>query len=217
MTPASEQALKGLRDLTTLQWYIIPLLAVVFYVYTLEIKKARESANWDAVFAGITLFGTDFLFETINGWVFALSGYSALWTTPGPTALRTTVGWNIEIMFMFSIAGIIWYNTLSTDRNAKVFGIPDRLFWVIAYAAFCVFVECMLNMGGHLVWDWAYYGRSLKGIWPIFFCAYFPLFLSPMLVIGLKDDRRKATAVAAIYAAAGAMNVLALGVLGWKY
>jgi hypothetical protein len=217
MTPSSEQALKGLRDLSTLQWYVIPLLAVVFYIYTLEIKKARKSGNWDAVFAGLTLFGTDFLFETINGWIFALSGYSALWTTPGPTALRTTVGWNIEIMFMFALAGIIWHNTLPADKNAKVLGIPSRLFWVIAYAAFCVFVECLLNMGGHLVWDWAYYGRSVLGIWPIFFCAYFPLFLSPMLVTGLKNNRAKAIAAGAIYGAAAFMNVLGLGMLGWNY
>ena len=217
MTPASDQALKGLRDLTTLQWYVIPLLAVVFCVYTLEIKKARESGSWDAVFAGATLFGTDFLFETINGWVFALSGYAALWTTPGPTALRTTVGWNIEIMFMFALAGIIWHNTLPENRFTKVLGIPNRLFWVIAYAAFCVFVECLLNMGGHLVWDWAYYGRSLRGIWPIFFCAYFPLFLSPMLVTGLESNRAKIITVGAIYGAAAAMNLLALGVLGWEY
>jgi hypothetical protein len=217
MTPASEQALKGLRDLSTLQWYVIPLLAVVFYVYTLEIRKARESGNWDAVIAGATLFGADFLFETINGWVFALSGYAALWTTPGPTALRTTVGWNIEIMFMFALAGIIWYNTLPENRFAKVLGIPSRLFWVIVYAAFCVFVECLLNMGGHLIWDWTYYGRSLRGIWPIFFCAYFPLFLSPMLVTGLGSNRAKAVAAGAIYGAAAFMNALGLGILGWIY
>ena len=27
-TPASERALQGLRDLSTLQWYVIPLLAI---------------------------------------------------------------------------------------------------------------------------------------------------------------------------------------------
>jgi hypothetical protein len=32
-TPASQMALKGLRDLSTLDWYVIPLLALVFYVY----------------------------------------------------------------------------------------------------------------------------------------------------------------------------------------
>ena len=36
MTEASKRALEGLRDLSTLQWYVIPLLALVFYVYTAE-------------------------------------------------------------------------------------------------------------------------------------------------------------------------------------
>ncbi len=39
-------------------------------------------------FAGLTIFGMDFFNETWNGWVMKLSDYSALWTTPGPTALR---------------------------------------------------------------------------------------------------------------------------------
>ncbi len=34
MTPASQQALEGLRDLSTLKWYVIPLLAIVFHINT---------------------------------------------------------------------------------------------------------------------------------------------------------------------------------------
>ena len=98
-TPASQMALDGLRDLTTLKWYVIPLLAIVFYIYTVEIQKARRSGNWDAIYAGLTLFGMDFISETWNGWAFHFTQHSAFWTTPGPTALRTMVGWNIEIMF----------------------------------------------------------------------------------------------------------------------
>ena len=30
MTAATEQALSGLRDLSMIKWYIIPLLAIVF-------------------------------------------------------------------------------------------------------------------------------------------------------------------------------------------
>ena len=44
MTDASIQALQGLRDLSTLKWYVIPLLAIVAYIYTMEIKKARVVA-----------------------------------------------------------------------------------------------------------------------------------------------------------------------------
>ncbi len=32
--------------------------------------------------------------------------------------------------------------------------MPNRWFWAIGYSAFCVFVECLLNMGGHLVWEY---------------------------------------------------------------
>ncbi len=105
MTEASLRALDGLRDLTMLKWYVIPLLAIVFYIYAREMKEARRTGNWDAVLAGLTLFGMDFFNETWNGWVLVLTGRSAFWTTPGDTALRTMVGWNIEIMFMFAIAG----------------------------------------------------------------------------------------------------------------
>ena len=38
MAPVSQQAIDGLRDLSTLEWYVIPLLAIVFYIYTTEIK-----------------------------------------------------------------------------------------------------------------------------------------------------------------------------------
>jgi len=49
-TPASQAALEGLRDLSTLQWYVIPLLAIVFYIYTAEIKKARQSGQLECGF-----------------------------------------------------------------------------------------------------------------------------------------------------------------------
>jgi len=43
------------------EWYVIPLLAIVAYIYTKEIKEARRTGNWDAVLAGLTVFGADFL------------------------------------------------------------------------------------------------------------------------------------------------------------
>ena len=94
MTEASKLALQGMRDFSTLEWYVIPLLAIVFYIYTSEMKKARASGNWNAIFAGLTVFGMDFINETWNGWVFYLTQRSAFWTVPGKTALRTMVGWN---------------------------------------------------------------------------------------------------------------------------
>ena len=109
MTDASMRALGHLRDFSMLKWYVIPLLAIVLYIYSVEMRKARSSGNWDPILAGLALFGMDFFNETWNGWVLAISGRSAFWTAPRDTALRTMVAWNIEIMFMFAIAGIVFY------------------------------------------------------------------------------------------------------------
>ncbi len=217
MTPASEMALQNLRDLTTLKWYVIPLMAIVFYIYTSEIQKARKSGNWNAVFAGLTVFGMDFINETWNGWVFHLTQRSAMWTAPGETALRTMVGWNIEIMFMFAISGIIYYNTLSEDKAETIMGLPNQWFWAIGYAAFCVFVECLLNAGGHLVWEYPWWHRSFKGVWLIFLFGYFHFYVASIIVINLKTDRSKILAVASLYIIAVVANIVAIGFLGWNY
>jgi hypothetical protein len=217
MTPASEQALKGLRDLSTLEWYVIPMLAYTFYIYVTEMKKARRSSDWNAVFAGLTVFGMDFINETWNGWVFHFTGHSAFWTTPGPTALRTMVGWNIEIMFMFAISGIIYYHTCSDDPKEKILGLPNRLFWAIGYSVFCVFVECLLNAGGHLVWEYPFWYRSFGGVWLIFLIGYFHFYLAAYIVISLKSIQTKIITVSVIYLIAVLMNVYGLGIMGWTY
>jgi len=216
-TEASQRALDGLRDFSTLEWYVIPFLAILFYIYAIEIKKARQSKNFNAIFAGLTIFGMDFFNETWNGWVFHLTQHSALWTTPGKTALRTMVGWNIEIMFMFAISGIIYYHTLSEDKKEKILGVPNRWFWAIGYSVFCVFVECFLNLGGHLVWEYSFWSRSFGGVWLIFFFGYFHFYVAALLVIGMKTNKAKIITISAIYAVAILMNVIGLGFLGWVY
>jgi hypothetical protein len=187
------------------------------YIWVKEIHKARHDGNWDAIFAGLTLFGMDFVNETWNGAVFYLTQRSAVWTTPGDTALRTMMGWNIEIMFMFSIAGIIFYYSLSPDRNEKILGLPNGWFWAIGYATFCVFVECLLNMGGHLVWEYEWWNLSFKGIWLIFLFGYFHFYVAILLVLALKSIKARIIAVASLYGLAAAANILFLGILGWVY
>ncbi len=217
MTEASVRALSGLWDFTMIKWYVIPLLAIVFYIYTREMREARRSGNWDAVFAGLTLFGMDFFNETWNGWVLVLTGRSALWTTPGDTALRTMVGWNIEIMFMFAISGIIYYYTLSEDPKEKILGLPNRWFWAIGYSAFCVFIEVILNLGGQLVWEYPFWNRSFGGIWLIFLLGYFIFYVAVILVLSLKTISKKVLAVSLIYAVPLLMNLFARAVMGWRY
>jgi len=56
MTPSALQALEFLRKGSeTFQWYVIPLLPFVFYVYTVEAEKR----NWNLVLAGLAFWGMD--------------------------------------------------------------------------------------------------------------------------------------------------------------
>ncbi len=216
MTEATLQALNGLRDLTMIKWYIIPIMAIVFYIYTKEIKLAKQSGNWDAVFSGAAIFGVDFFNESWNGWVLHFTQRSAFWTTPGDTALRTMVGWNIEIMFMFAILGIIFYHTLTEDKKVKILGIPEMWFWAIGYSVFCVFVECLLNMGGHLVWEYPFWYLSLKGIPLIFLIGYFHFFCAAIWVITRKTMKAKIGLLVFFYAVPIIMNLIAFAA-GWTY
>ncbi len=216
MTEATLQALNGLRDLTMIKWYIIPLLAIVIYIYTKEIKLAKENGNWNAVFSGAAIFGVDFFNESWNGWVLHFTQRSAFWTTPGDTALRTMVGWNIEIMFMFAIVGIIFYHTLTENKKVKILGIPEMWFWAIGYSVFCVFVECLLNMGGHLVWEYPYWYLSLKGIPLIFLIGYFHFFCAAIWVITRKTMKAKIGLLVFFYSVPIIMNLIAFAA-GWTY
>jgi hypothetical protein len=216
MTEATTRALIGLRDLTTLQWYVIPLLAIVFYVYVTEIGKARADGDWNAVVAGAAVFGADFFNETWNGWFMVLSGRSALWTAPGPTALRTMVGWNIEIMFMFAILGIIWYRSLSGKAGAKTLGLDERWFFALSYSVICVAIECALNAGGHLVWEYRLWERTALGLPLIFLVGYLWFFAWAILATSRKTARAKVLVAAAPYAAAVLLNLTA-AIAGVRY
>jgi len=216
MTDATLRALAGLRDPASLQWYVIPLLAIVFYIYTIEVSKARGSGDWNAIVAGVAVFGADFLNETLNSWIMTLSGRAALWTTPGPTAFRTLVGWNIEIMFMFAILGIIWYHSLSGRKDLKIAGLPEGWFFGILYSIVCVAVEVVLNAGGLLVWEWPFWNRSPPALVPIFLVGYLWFFAWAIFGVSRPTLRSKFLVAALPYGAAVALDIVA-ALAGLRY
>ena len=216
MTPATIQALNGLRDLSMLKWYVIPLLAIVFYIYTQEINKARLTKNWDALFAGLMVFGLDFFNETWNGWVLWISGRSACWTAPGDTGLRVTVGWNIEIIFMFLILGIIFYNSLSAKQDKKILGLNEKWAIAIGYTIFCVFIECVLNKADLLIWEYTLWNRTFAGIWLILIFGYFIFFAGAIFIITRKTMKQKLITLGVVYGLPILMNIIA-AIAGAKY
>jgi uncharacterized membrane protein len=217
MTESAQLALVGLRDFATLKWYVVPLLALLFYIYVVEIRGARQTGNWDPVIAGATVFCADFVNESINGWIFSISGYSALWLAPGPTALRTLVGWNVEIMFMFAIVGIIYCKSVDADPAARVLGLPNRWFWAVFYSAVSVVVELGLNKGGLLVWDYRWWNHGLVGVLPIFVFGYLWFYLAAKFAIERPTLRAKVMVPVTLFAVAAALNTIGLSLLGWTY
>jgi len=216
LTEASQKALEGLRDLSTLKWYAVPLLAVVAYIYALEVRRSRETGNWDPILAALLLFGCDFFNETWNGWVFHLTKRSAVWTTPGDTAYRVTVGWNLEIIFTFLLLGLVYYNSVAPVRDRKVMGIPLEWPLAVFFAALCTLVEVLLNMGGLLIWEYPWWNRTIGGIWLIFILGYFYWFVAINLLLRLKSLKGKLAVVGGVYAVPLVLTFLAWG-LGFRY
>jgi hypothetical protein len=189
---ASLAALKILRDGSQFQWYVIPLFAFVVYVYAVEIERK----NWNLVFAGLAYWGMDWFNEIWNGLVFHFTQFAPVWGAPGKTAYLILIGLNIEICFMFAIAGIAFSKMLPHDRNLKIWGLPNRLFFAITGSIFTVFVEILLNLLGALTWDFSWW--SARAPWLIFLIGYMPFFLVSFWVFDMPRVKQKMIAVGTI-------------------
>jgi len=208
------EALSNLRVLGNYEWYIIPLLAIIIYIYIAEVQKARESKNWNVILCGLTVFGMDLINEIWNALVFTFTNYSAFWTTPGHSSFIILIGWNLEIAFMFSIAGIIYAKALLENKEDKILGIPNRWALAIGFSIFCVFVEILLNMAGALVWTYPWWNATPWGVILIFFFGYFHFFVAALFVHDLPKIKDKIKVVGVIYTI-GLGAVLICGPLGW--
>ena len=83
---ATQKALSILRSGEPFQWYVIFMLAVVFYIYFSEIEKK----NWNGIAAGLSLYMVHWFAEIVNSLIQYFSGH-ALWTSPTGTASPSAV------------------------------------------------------------------------------------------------------------------------------
>ncbi|HNT73918.1 MAG TPA: hypothetical protein PKH77_02745 [Anaerolineae bacterium] len=203
-TEFAQQALKILRDGGQFQWYVIPLFAFVVYVYATEIERR----NWDLVFAGLAFWGMDWFNEIWNALFFHFNGRAPVWGAPGKTAYLLLIGLNIEICFMFAVAGVTFGKMLPRDKQMRILGLPNRLFFAIANAIFCVFIEVLLNAVNALTWEHAWW--SARAPWLIFLIGYFHFFAVSYWVHDMKTIKAKAITVGSILG----FDVLCLIVFG---
>ncbi len=209
MTEASQQALKILRDADLFQWYVVPLFALVVYVYAVEIERR----NWSIAFAGLAFFGMDLFNETWNALVLHFTDQSAVWTAPGATAYLIFVGLNIEISFMFAVAGVAFAKMLPGDKSLRILGIPNRWFFAAANSIFCVFVEVLLNRAGALVWEYPWWDFPMVGL--IVLVGYLPFMVVSFWVYDMQRIRSKIATVAAIYAVDITAIIVFASLLNW--
>lgn len=209
MTESASQALAILRDGSQFQWYVIALLAFVFYVYTVEVEKR----NWSLVLAGLSFWGMDWFNEIWNGLVMHFTGYAPVWGAPGKTAYLILVGLNIEIMFMFAVSGIIWTKMLLPDKKAKILGLPNRGVVAITGSVFCVFIEVLLNSVGALTWDYPWWSRNAP--WLIFLIGYLTFFVVAFWVHDMKTLKAKLITVGTIWAVVIISLIVFIPILHW--
>ena len=210
MTESAARALALLRDGSHFQWYVIPLFALVVYVYANELERK----NWSLILAGLAFWGMDWFNEIWNALVFHFTGYAPVWGTPGNgSAFVILIGLNIEICFMFALAGITFSKMLPADKKLKIIGIPNRLVFAIAGSIFCVFVECLLNWVGALTWDYKWW--SMGAPWLIFLIGYLPFFLMSFWVYDMEKLKSKLLTVGIILGFDILCLIVFMGIMKW--
>ncbi|MGC9364724.1 MAG: hypothetical protein ACP5FZ_09180 [Fidelibacterota bacterium] len=208
-TEFAAQALDNLRNPALFQWYVIPLFAFVVYVYAVEIERK----NWNLVLAGLAFWGMDWFNEIWNGLVFHFTNYAPVWGAPGKTAYLILIGLNIEICFMFAVAGITFAKLLPADRDVKILGMPNRLFYAVGFAIFCVVVEILLNAADALTWEYAWWSAKFPFLIVLF--GYLHFFLVSFWVFDMESLSRKIRVVGLIYGVDLAAIILFGFILKW--
>lgn len=208
LSPNSQQALEILRDPSTLSWYVVPMIAIVLYAIYFEIDRN----NWRRVFAAFAFVGMDLFNELWNGLVMFLSDFAPVWGVTGPSAFRILVGWNIEIVFAFMLTGIMATMALPADKHAKIWGLNNRVFFIIFNSMLCVGFEMLIHQAGIIVWEWPWWNASNP--WLIFLVGYVPFFTVCYWVYDMDCTKKQGKTVASIYGFNG-LAIIGLASMGW--
>lgn len=209
MTPSAAQAQALLRDASHFQWYVIPLLLIVLYLYAEQVAQRR----WAVVLGALAFWLMDWINEIWNGLLFHFTQFAPAWGTPGASAYVILIGLNIEISFMFAVMGLYAVRLLPADPRLRIMGIGNRWFIAVVNSVLCVLVEVWLNHIGALTWDWKYWNAGAP--WLIFLLGYLPFYVVAYWVHDLADTRRQLAVVGTLAGIVIAALAVFGGVLGW--
>jgi hypothetical protein len=203
------EALHSLRAGGHLEWSTITLLALVVYVYAVEIERR----NWDVILAGLAFWLMDWVNEIINALVLHFNGHAALWTVTGQSSFVILIGLNVEISLFFAINGVIFAKILPPDKRMKILGIPNRWALALGLSITSVVVELLLHADG--VFHWYYWWWNAASFPVIVVFGYLTFYVVCFVVYDMEDRRRQLTVVGSLAGAVAAGLLLFGVVLGW--
>ena len=210
MAESARQALGILRDSSNFQWYIIPVLMTVIYAISVEVERR----NWDVLFGGLAFWGMDWFNEIWNSLVFHFTNYAPVWGAPSKnTSYLILIGLNIEITFMFLIAGIAVAKMLPKDKKMKIIGIPNRWFFAVFNSILFVIVEIILNSIGVLSWEYPWWQAKFPFV--LFLIGYLPFLAACYWVHDMDSLKKKLTAVGTIFGVDISALIIFGAILHW--
>ena len=179
------------RSTENFNWTFIFILAVVFYVYWTEIHKK----NYEAVCAGLALYGVHWLYEICNAVIGKVFSYP-LWSVSNEsTTFILLIGVCWELSMMFSLAGIISFKMMPQDRTKRYLvgklgkkGISCKLVTALEMALlFALFESFLAGTSNHsFIWVYRWWG-----VIPVFITTYIPFFLASNYVPDMEPKKRR--------------------------
>ena len=178
------------RSTENFNWTFIFILAVVFYVYWSEINRK----NYEAVCAGLALYGVHWLYEIGNAVIAHLFGYPLWSVSNASTTFILLIGVCWELSMMFSLAGIISFKMMPQDRTKRYFakngrrGVSCKLLVALEMALLFALFESFLAGTSNHSFIWVY---KWWGVLPVFITTYVPFFLASNYVPDMEPKKRR--------------------------
>ncbi len=178
------------RSTENFNWTFIFILAVVFYVYWSELKKK----NYEAIQAGLALYGVHWLYEIMNAIIGKATGYPLWAVSNQSTSFILLVGVCWELSMMFALAGIISYKMMLGKPDKMFFargkfkGVSNKLIVALEMALLFALFEAFLAGTTNWSFIWVY---KWWGVIPVFITTYVPFFLAANYVPFMEPKKKK--------------------------
>jgi len=190
--PFTREAERLLRAPGHFQWSTVTLLALVVYVYSVEVERR----NWSAILAGVAFWLMDWFNELLNALVLHFNGQAALWTVTGSSSFVILIGLTIEISLFFAINGVVYVKLLPPDRRTRIIGIPNRWAIALALSLVSVGVELLLHELG--VFHWHYWWWNAASFPVIVVFGYLTFYIVASVVYDAPSRSRQLAIVSGL-------------------